>query len=342
MAAWGVSEETVAALNQMADGIDELLQQQQAAAQRITEAFEENECGLGAHSAEILALIRDVEATEEEAAGQVRKLLRKVRFAAMTRRKHIENNGYKKSDGESPARETAAILGRIYDGTYRSRIVPHEQGDGGRQVGNWKGETFVPEDSVVPEKSNPEGMTFGQIRKGLKERYDIEFSGVPYRNGYADFSSVAVAQVDWTDVVDMRVKEDASLIDSKSGGVDFEKLFAKRTKNFDCADKIAAQKQVKIKGLPEGYTAADLKKWRKENKFSWDETYDNGYILVPRIVHDNVRHTGLVGVATHGTKMEENSRIKLGKRAKASGKSEPVSEEDAIISITELERKAHQ
>lgn len=339
MAAWSVSEAAAGALEQTAAKLEELLQTKQAARQALSEAFEENESGLGAHSDQIRALIEEARKTDAEGSVQVRKLSRKVKFAAMTRRKHIENSGYQKSGAGTPAHETAAVLGRICDSNRRNRIVPHETGGSGRRAGSWTGDTFTPDDAFIPAKSNPGGMTFGQIRKDLKERYGIDFSGVPYHDGYADFSSVAVARVELSEVVEMRVEMDSGLIDSGNGGVNFEKLFAGREKNFDCADQIAARRQLRIKGLPEGYTSADLKAWRKKNKFSWDESYDNGYILVPGIVHDNIRHTGLVGVATHGAEMEAGHRSKLARRVKDTADPGNAAEEDAIISVEELMRK---
>lgn len=78
----------------------------------------------------------------------------------------------------------------------------------------------------------------------------------------------------------------ALLISDTSDGV------SKRSRNFDYADQLAEERHVPE--LSDGYSALDSKKWRTENKFSWDEQVNDGYNLVPTVIHGNLSHTGLV------------------------------------------------
>ena len=94
---YAVTEEAVSALESMGAELDELTEAIRMINGSLRSAFEENEAGLGAHSADILTLIEDVEATTEEANGPVKKLVLKLRRAAMIRRKHIEERRYGRS-----------------------------------------------------------------------------------------------------------------------------------------------------------------------------------------------------------------------------------------------------
>lgn len=340
MAGWQVTEQAIAAMNNMSAQLQELVTRIHQETEKIKSTFEDNQEGLGSHSGEILELINNVEITEQEGSKPVAKLQIKLRRAVLIRQKHIDENKYGSGSRKtSPASETAAIMGRMYDGLYRGRIAPSEKNSEGEQSGNWQGETFCPLDTTVPSKFNPEKLSFGEIKTELEREYGLQFEGVPYVNGYADFSSVAVAKVNLADVVERRVKQD-QMKDPKahSDGIDFDSIFKKRGKNFACADEIAADSQIEIPGLAPGYTKDDLKKWREKHHFTWDESFDNGYILVPSVVHGNISHTGLVGVSTHGREIERKSATKL-QRHHSDGAEGYVAEEDAIISIAELEKK---
>lgn len=56
------------------------------------------------------------------------------------------------------------------------------------------------------------------------------------------------------------------------------------------------------------------------------------------MIHGNIPHTGLVGVGTHGSKIEDNSVKRLG-LYHSEEMVGVLSEEEAIISIPELEAK---
>ena len=341
MAGWKVSEQAIVALNNLSTQLQELAKKIHQESENMKSVYEDSQDGLGSHSGDILQLIYLVEMAEQDGSKPLAKLQLKLAQAADIRKNHIDKNPYGSRNGKSTtASDTAAIMGRMYDGLYRNRITPREVNSNGEQAGQWQGKIFYPLGSAVPSKYNHEKLSFGEIKKELKRKYGLRFEGVPYVNGYADFSSVAVAKVSLADVVERRVKLDQQQEPkAHRKGIDFERIYGDREKNFDCADEIAADRQINIPELAPGYTKKELKEWRKEHHFTWDESFDNGYILVPSVIHGNIPHTGLVGVATHSSKIENNSAKRLGLH-QTYGTVDDLSEEDAIISITELVKKS--
>ncbi len=189
----------------------------------------------------------------------------------------------------------------------RKLNIPRTETAVGTVRGVWKGSSFKLDDSYIPEKYNDSKRTVGEIKKSLLDSYGIRVDCIPYVNGIADFSSISVAHVSTADIV----KKATGMSDSEYKGMSqhertglFQKVFSdaadgvdKREKNFDYADQLAAERQIDIPGLDRGYSAADLKKWRTDNKFSWDEQVNAGYNLVPTVIHGNLSHTGLVSTS---------------------------------------------
>ena len=314
MAGWRGSEQAIAALNNLSTQLQELAKKISQESENMMSVYEDSQDGLGSHSDDILQLIHLVKIAEQCGSKPLAKLQLKLAQAANIRKNHIDKNPYGSRNGKSAtASDTAAIMGRMYDGLYRNRIIPREVNSNGEKVGQWQGEIFYPLESAVPSKYNPEKLSFGEIKKELDIKYGLRFEGIPYVNGYADFSSVAVAKISLADVVDRRVKSDQQQdLQAHIKGINFEHVYGDREKNFDCADEIAAERQINIPELAPGYTKNKLKKWRTVHHFTWDESFDNGYILVPSVIHGNIPHTGLVGVGTHGSKIEDNSVKRLG------------------------------
>lgn len=192
----------------------------------------------------------------------------------------------------------------------RKLYEPNIKTKEGDLKGHWEDNVFVLDDQYIPVKKNPNGYTISEIKKLLLDSYGIKFSGIPYLNGIADFSSVSVANIP-TSIIFMKEKnitndEYQSLLfgDIDEGDKNrykrlrmFRDTFDKknREKNFIRADKIAAEQQMKIPGLKDGYTWKELGIWRKNQHFTWDEQISAGYSLVPTIIHENFSHTGLVG-----------------------------------------------
>lgn len=213
----------------------------------------------------------------------------------------------------------------------------------GTARGSWEGTMFTLDDNYVPEKYNDDCLTVAQIKQNLHEAYGIDMGGIPYVNGVADFSSISVANIPTADIVmrstGMSLEEYALLSQCERTEV-FQTVFSdvsdgksKRERNFDYADQIASERQIVIPGLPEGYTAADLKKWRSEHKFSWDEQVNGGYNLVPTIIHGNVSHTGLVSTSgsahTYLEQREADMKLHPEKNSWEEEKS-PISISDAL------------
>ena len=91
---FGVTEEAIAKLEAMASSMEETSQKIHQETAKLESVFQENESGLGAHSAEIQALIEEVKRTEEDATVPVTKLVLRLRKAAMIRREHLNNSRY--------------------------------------------------------------------------------------------------------------------------------------------------------------------------------------------------------------------------------------------------------
>lgn len=94
MGGWQVTEQAIAAMNNMSARLQELVAKIHSETEKMKSSFEETQDGLGAHSADIQALIDEVEETEQGATIPVKKLVLKLQRAALIRRKHIEYNAY--------------------------------------------------------------------------------------------------------------------------------------------------------------------------------------------------------------------------------------------------------
>lgn len=99
MAGWQVTEQAVAAMNNMSTQLQEYMVKIHQETAKMKATFESNQDGLGAHSASIQTLIEEVEGTEQDATIPVKKLVLKLQRAALIRQKHIETQRYTQSKG---------------------------------------------------------------------------------------------------------------------------------------------------------------------------------------------------------------------------------------------------
>ena len=307
-----VTSEAITAERCLAAQVAELHAALLCEVRELNTCFEENKAGLGGHSASIGSLLESLEVGQEENRA-VKKLVRRLRLDADIRQAHI--NGEFPSTGIAVADESqqylAGVMGRMYSSGYRKMQTPTRNG-------TLTDEAFVPDLTHVPTKYNPDRKSFGQIAADLQEKFGIHFAGVPFVEGYADFSGIALAQVDMADVVLMHVLDEGNTgFPADSTDIPFSDIFKNREQNLLNADQIAARNQIPIPGLRTGYTADELTTWRRTNRFTWDESYLNGYLLVPSEIHNNIPHTGLVGVGGHGDVTEQKLIVKLKKKAES-------------------------
>lgn len=125
--------------------------------------------------------------------------------------------------------------------------------------GHWEGERgnskWVPDPDYVPQKSNLEGKTWGEIL----EKHGID--GIKYTDGEPVFDNVS------------------------KGTVTIEGFSSERSDNFDKADTELAKQR--------GYAPEEVRAWRKENGFTWHECKDMETMQkVPCEIHNNVSHRG--------------------------------------------------
>ena len=130
--------------------------------------------------------------------------------------------------------------------------------------GEWTGERgdskWKPDPDYIPQKQNPDGLTWKEILK----KYNID--GIKFKDGEPDFSEIS------------------------KGTVQIEPFSTERTDNFDKAD-IALAKQ-------RGCSPEEVRKWRKENGYTWHECKDMKTMQkVPSVVHNNVSHSGGISEA---------------------------------------------
>lgn len=255
---------------------------------------------------------------------------------------------------------------RIVNNSSATKTVRNKEVNGaGEAKGHYDGDVFYFSNTYVPKNQfNADGRNIGEIREYLRNVYGIELSGIPIIDGEADFSSIAVASVTYSQIMkkatgksieEVEQEIDKCRIEHEEKTADkkcedpvgmrlsvLQETFGKndkgnapRSRNFEIADSIVADMQMDIPGLEQPYVKADVEKWRKKNHFSWDEQLDNGYILVPSIIHAEIQHRGLVGYASSAVSEYEKE-----KQFVEMHDSELYwNEEDAPVTISDLERK---
>lgn len=302
MSVINVSEEAIGAEKLLYEQLARLQQDLEASAAGLLAVHQDNGAGLGAHSARLGQLMERLQ-QDTQVRTPVGQLRRALGMSILNRKNHRDrafpgkNRDIPEADSESAY--LAGVLGRIYEGGYRQLRAQNTDG-------HWQGDLFLPDRNAVPTKYNPDNQSFGQILDELKSRYGIDYRGTAYREGYADFSPIALARVDLADIVSCHVRDGLApdpFVDGEKP--DYGQIFSQRTRNFHYADELAAKAQVPIVGLAAGYSADDLAQWRQDNRFTWDESYLNGYLLVPALIHNNIAHTGLVGISAHVSQAEQ-------------------------------------
>ena len=290
-----VTEDAVIALRALADHVSDLQSAIRSDVALLLLEFEQEQKGLGAHSGEIEALLTDLQTQCDSGKRVLRRLVRRLRTSADLREAHRTGTFPAAAPASSDTQTyLSGVLGRIYESGYQKLRKPTADG-------TWKGDRFLPDANYKPTKYHPHNSTCEEILRNLEETYGIRYTGTPFVEGFADFSQIALAQIGLDEIA---AKHDEDFL-IHCDQLDFGEVFSSRSQNLHYADEIAAEKQLPIPGLPAGYSAADLTNWRKIHHFTWDESYLNGYLLVPSEIHNNIPHTGLVGVSGHGTQAEQ-------------------------------------
>lgn len=91
---WTVTEDSISAMNNLSSQLNEKLGEISKEVLNVINVYEENKDGLGNHSAEILALLKEVNSTTDDASGPVKELVKKLSKAAAIRKAHIDTNIY--------------------------------------------------------------------------------------------------------------------------------------------------------------------------------------------------------------------------------------------------------
>lgn len=152
-----------------------------------------------------------------------------------------------------------------------TNFLPANNGDWEKSKGD---SAWIPNDDFAPQKHNPDGNTWEEI----KEKYGFE--SIPFDKGEPDFTKVGETTV---------VIEDFS---------------TDRNSNFTQADEKCAEQWTNESKDGKSWSPDDVKAYRKEHELSWHERSDQKTMdLIPSIIHGNVAHTGGISAA----KMEQNN-----------------------------------
>lgn len=297
-----VSSDACEVLATFARQIEEESAQIQCVISGLETAFAENQIGLGTHSDDIAAVIENLKVLGKQEKTLAEKLIRRITRAENNRRDLLQQNPYQISETDDRHAYIPEVLGRMYDTLCRMRIRPDTMGPDGQIKGRWEGDVFFLNEAFVPKRFNPEAKTFFELCRNYTQRFGIEFCGVSFADGYADFGYLAIAKISTAEVLAENIGKplDITNTDATTG-----QLFDDRNRNMRCADAVASRKQIPISGLAHGYTKDDLALWRKENGFTWDENYKDGYCLIPSFIHGNIMHTGMVAIETNSETMEK-------------------------------------
>ncbi|MDG6896064.1 HNH endonuclease [Volucribacter amazonae] len=144
---------------------------------------------------------------------------------------------------------------------------------GGEWVDKEGDSVWKPNPDVIPDPENKKnGNPDFKTWKEILDKYDID--GIPFEDGYPDFSEVS------------------------SGEVKIDDFTTERWKNFAQADdKMAEEWSKSSKDGKADWTADDVAQWRKENNHTWHEHQDCKTMqLVPSEVHNNIPHNGGISV----------------------------------------------
>ena len=133
--------------------------------------------------------------------------------------------------------------------------------------GEWIGERgnskWYPDKDFIPKKANFEKKSWVEIL----EKHGVD--NINFKDGEPDFSCIS------------------------KGNIEIDNFSDNRTDNFDKADIELA----KIHGCSPG----EVKKWRKENAYTWHECKDMKTMQkVPSIVHNNISHSGGISEVKKG------------------------------------------
>lgn len=210
--------------------------------------------------------------------------------------------------------------------------------------GYWQGSRFIFDDNFVPKNANNEKRTIKQIKHDLHNSFKIDLDEINFEYGVADMSKLSICNISLEDIIknvnDLSYDDCKSLIAPDKYVPDYLKYLSntitkeRREANFYIADKIAAELQLPIPGLKEGYTKKELTTWRKAHNFSWHEQVNKGYLLVPSVIHSNIPHIGAVGILKYSYDYMEKDDY-----GEYKYKRKFVDEEESIISISELYKK---
>lgn len=150
--------------------------------------------------------------------------------------------------------DTMDVLLNLPTETTKTSYLPKSNGEWSGEKGNSE---WIPDPDFTPKnpKTNPEQLSWKQI----SEKHGV--SSIFFIDDQPDFSPIS------------------------KGTVEIKDFSSERDDNFDSADEELAKKRK--------CTKADVRRWRKKNKYTWHEREDCRTMdKVPSYVHGNIPHSG--------------------------------------------------
>lgn len=182
---------------------------------------------------------------------------KRVEIGAITEQNNlIDNQYFEKLKPGNWIYDTSDIKFNNMQNYEKNSYLPKE---GGAWTGEPGNSEWVPDNEVKPkdkcEKTNPQNQSWDEIKK------EYNFNSIKFKDGEPDFSEVS------------------------KGTVEIDNFTDNRAKNFNQADEKLAQQR--------GCSPEEVKKWRKENNYTWHECKDCKTMQkVPSKVHGNIPHSG--------------------------------------------------
>ncbi len=208
--------------------------------------------------------------------GQLSKKVKKITYVQKVI-DSIDNPKLKQKVFDSLPKDTQDTLDTLYDKMYSDKGRKNIPLSGGHWTGEPGNSEWIPDSDTKPSNkgySNIQGKTWGQIRE------ENGVSSIKFKDGRVDFSSISEASVrfDWEKTIGTEKFEKML----KTGNRQYlhDAAFAKLAENLHCSIE-------------------DVIRYKNKKNLVWHEEPDCQTLrLVPREIHDNVKHFGGVSMAS--------------------------------------------
>lgn len=149
MAGWQVTEQAVAAMNNMSAQLQELAEKIHQESEKMKSVFGDTQDGLGAHSSDISELIQSIELAVQDGSRPLAKLQLKLNRAALIRQNRLEENRYGNTSSITGIAASGTASGVVNNSTGSNYmtdsdvVAPHQPADSDK-ASLYGGGSFTP------------------------------------------------------------------------------------------------------------------------------------------------------------------------------------------------------